>query len=241
MNLLNNVFECFDSHDYKLLTTYLLEIIEKFIIKNKGLKSEIFINEINIFTTSNKLKIDKDLSFFDVVYESFDKTIITETNKNNLETQHSLLKGNQKGDIIERSLSPLFKFEDIKEEWINNILKIFTLLDSKAIKKLLYMYESPIKSIRKLTMILIQILLFKTDNKIHFIEKCALGFTEGVYVISRIKTLVLITKQYLPIFTLLNDIKKFIQNIISKNKIQNHKIDGILFIKIRFLLVLSIN
>jgi len=75
-----------------------------------------------------------------------------------------------------------------------------------------------------------QILLQKTQNKIHFVEKCAIGFSPGVYIISRMKYIHSVTSDFKNVFACLKAIKKHFRTVKSKLEIENKALDGNFFL-----------
>jgi hypothetical protein len=122
--------------------------------------------------------------------------------------------------------SSLDKDLKIKPEWLKGLAKVFTLLDSKAIKKLLLLLEHPKETTRKMIMVLFQIILLKTENKIHFVEKCAIGFSPGVYLISRMKFVYSVSKDPVAVFRCLSQIKKHFRTIRMRLELEDKKLKG---------------
>lgn len=108
----------------------------------------------------------------------------------------------------------------------NNLLKVFSLLNSKQIKELLRLIEYISKPIRKLAALLFQILLFKSKSKVHFVEKCALGFVPGLYCISRLKFIGLKGATPSDLILLLEQIKGHVKTVLTKVQIRNQPISG---------------
>lgn len=232
MNILKNLFECYDSHDFKFFDDYLRKIIKTYIVKctSSNSQSRKLFDNINSFKPSKIIRINKDTDLFDVLYESEEEISKSKHKMITMDTKLSLGKETstkiKKFEIIEMSHSPTSEHFQIKNEWIKTLNKSFVLLDSKEIKRVLYMYEHPKESIRKLVLVLLQILLFKPESKIHFIEKCALGFSEGIYILTRMKYIFKLIDDQMAVFCLIKEIKKFFENNITKNMVQNKRVKG---------------
>lgn len=229
MNLLNNIFEAYLAHDFRLLDSYLHRILSQYISKYKSTpieKSTLSIH-FNIFQPSKILTIKKNADFFDMVYRSEDDNKKIDKTSNDGETKLSISR-DLSPKIEQTSLDPESpnKNQKIKAEWLKSLGKVFSVLDSKAIKKLLLLLEHPKETTRKMIMILFQILLEKTQNKIHFVEKCAIGFSPGVYVVSRMKYIYSAVSDSKQVFGTLSGIRKHFRNIKVKLEIESKRMEG---------------
>ena len=81
-------------------------------------------------------------------------------------------------------------------------------------------------SVRKLAMILFQILLNQTKSKIHFVEKCALGYVPGVYCLTRLKYLQNKGAKGTDVISLLSKIKSHVKTILTRIKLRNESVEG---------------
>lgn len=227
MNLLKNIFEAYEAHDFGLLDSYLHLILSQYIrnYAKPPTSSHPLADHFNIFQPSQLLTVKNNGDFFDMVYRSEDKK------------QENQLKDDDSKITLSRDLSPkilqkshpdnsLSRKLDIKCEWLRSLGKVFTVLDSKAIKKLLLLLEHPKETTRKMIMLLFQVLLKKTQNKVHFVEKCAIGFSPGVYVVSRMKYVQLKFDDSLAVFQCLAGLKKFFKTAKSKLEIENKRMRG---------------
>jgi hypothetical protein len=171
------------------------------------------------------LTVKNNADFFDIVYRSEDDKQDTKTNDN--ETKISI-----SGDLSPRKIQPSKEDNSpnstlqIKQEWVRSLGKVFSILDSKAIKQLLLLLEHPKETTRKMIMLLFQILLQKTQNKIHFVEKCAIGFSPGVYIVSRMKYVYSVSSDFGNVFGCLMAIKRHFRVIKSKLEIENNSLKG---------------
>jgi hypothetical protein len=230
MNLLNNIFEAYKAHDFRLLDSYLRHILSRYITKYKTSAQPLdtLSNHFNVFQPSKLLTVKNNADFFDMLYRSEEDKQETKTNdgetKNSLSRDHSpqVLQPSNQDNSLNGKLQ-------IKSEWIKSLSKVFSILDSKAIKHLLLLLEHPKETTRKMIMIMFQILLQKTQNKIHFVEKCAIGFSPGVYIISRMKYIHSVTSDFKNVFACLKAIKKYFRTVKSKLEIENKALDGNFF------------
>lgn len=229
MNLLNNIFEAYEAHDFRLLDSYLRMILSEFITqfhspssKGKGLQP-LF----NIFNPSKVLTVKKNTDFFDALYKSEDEAQKPESQKTEGETKLSFSRdlSPKIAPASADEFSPSKKLQ-VKPEWLKGLLKVFSLLDSKAIKKLLLLLEHPKETTRKMIMVLFQILLKKTESKIHFVEKCAIGFSPGVYVVTRVKFVHSITQNHHKVFQCFMEIKRHFRTLRLRMELENKKLEG---------------
>lgn len=227
MNLLNNIFEAYKAHDFRLLDSYLRLILSQYITKYKTAPSpdQTISSHFNIFQPSKLLTVRKNADFFDMVYRSEDDKQETQTNDNETKISLSRDLSPKEHQASKDDNSPNSSLQ-IKPEWIRSLSKVFSILDSKAIKKLLLLLEHPKETTRKMIMVLFQILLQRTQNKIHFVEKCAIGFSPGVYIVSRMKYIHSITADFRNVFACLMAIKKHFRVIKSKLEIENKHLQG---------------
>ena len=229
MNLLNNIFEAYSAHDFGLLDCYLRKVLSEFISKfhSPSPKQETLSPFFTLFRPSKVLTVKKNADFFDMLYRSEDEGKSGEAALTDGETKLSL----------SRDLSPKIspssvednwaaKGLEVKQEWLKALGKVFSVLDSKAIKKLLLLLEHPKETTRKMVMVLFQILLQKTQNKVHFVEKCAIGFSPGVYVISRMKYVHSMAQDSSKVFACLTAIRKYFRTTKSKLGIENKQMPG---------------
>jgi hypothetical protein len=109
---------------------------------------------------------------------------------------------------------------------VDKLSSIFPLLGSKHIKELLRLMDNSNKEIRQLIVILFQILLFKSNGKIHLIEKCALGFMSGLYCLSRVKQISSNPSSAFSFLYLIREIREFVQKTISVVQMKNFALKG---------------
>ena len=233
MNLLKNIFEAYTAHDFRLLDSYLSKILHNFIqnFSTDPVFFPKFETYFELFQPSKMITIKKDVDFFDMVYQSDDDEkkndpiFLEGETKLSLSRDLSPLKLNE----IEPNKANLETCDDLvlKPEWVRALSKIFSILDSKGIKKLLLLLEHPKETTRKMIMVLFQVLLQKTESKVHFVEKCAIGFTSGLYLISRMKYVYARVQNGVLIFQLLRKIKKYFKTTCSKLEIMNETMRGL--------------
>ena len=143
------------------------------------------------------------------------------------------LKTKKKSSLIQDSLRCSLDSAnsfDFSIQEVRKLLKIFSLLNSKKIKILILLMENNDLSVRKLAMILFQILLSKTKSKIHFVEKCALGYVPGVYCLTRLKYLQNKGARAVDVISLLNKIKSYVKAELTRIKLKNESVHGRIFI-----------
>ena len=230
MNLLNNIFEAYLAHDFRLLDSYLHTILSQYISKYKSTPEDLhsLTPHFKIFQPSKILTLKNNADFFDIVYRSEDDIKKIDKSSNDGETKLSISR-DLSPKIDQNSLdnqSPTKK-QKIKNEWLKSLSKVFSILDSKAIKKLLLLLEHPKQTTRKMIMILFQVLLESTQNKIHFVEKCAIGFSPGVYIVSRMKYIYSAVSDSKQVFGLMISLRKHFKTIQIKLEIENKRIQGI--------------
>lgn len=232
MKLLQNLFEAHDDHDYRLLDGYLSRLSAEYLsnhytpptIPEKALKS------IHTFQPSQILAVRPNSDFFDELYASGDENTRSETNKTDskLRTKKTMQSLGDDSEL-KRDMSPdpfQTRQIEIKAELLPDLGRIFTLLDSKSIRRLLVLLEHPKKSTRRLMVLLFQVLLQRKKNKVHFVEKCAIGYSGGTYLLSRLKYAHGKCEDAVQIFGLLSAIKRSLRSLEVKLRIEGVSIPG---------------
>ena len=212
------------------LKSTLISVIQKFISQSSPTNPQLLTflsqfsqfkpslkfypsTEIELNTQASESKLEKDNDIFDKEVNMFP----LKAKKKNLVSDplHTSINSQHVSD---------FSIQDLKR-----LLKVFTLLNSKKIKILILLMENKDLSIRKLSIIFFQILLFQSKSKIHFVEKCALGYSPGLYCLTRLKYLQLKGAIALDVIFLLDQIKGYVKTMVTKIKLAGEPVQGIKF------------
>ena len=232
MKLLLNLFEAHDDHDFRLLDGYLSRLCGDFLSTHytPNAMPELARKSMHTFDPSKILAIRPDSDFFDELYASGneDKNLKDGDKDSQLRTKKTMQSLRENSEL-NKDLSPdpfQTKPIEIQSELLPDLNRIFTLLDSKSIRRLLVLLEHPKKSTRRLMVLLFQILLQKKKNKVHFVEKCAIGFSRGTYLLSRLKYSHAKCQDSTQIFGLLFQIKRRIRDLEFMLQIQSVSVTG---------------
>jgi len=132
-------------------------------------------------------------------------------------------------DSIRCSLDSTNSLE-FSEQEVRKLLKVFSLLNSKKIKILILLMENNETNIRKLAVILFQILLNKSSSKIHFVEKCALGYVPGLYCLTRLKYLQNKGATGEDIIMLISHIRNYVKAKLTQIHLKGDSLQGKIFL-----------
>ena len=204
MKLLENIFLAEKNLDSELFTSYLKQIIATYIEE---------------FSTSSTFM--ESISPFCKFY-----SISNRRSENENHLAKNLISENSKTQLANLCEEKDYKI-DLKE--VKKLSDVFTKTGSQKIKQLLMFLENTNSSIRKLGLILFQIILKRNKSKMYFIEKCALGFSNGLYLLTRMKWLSKISNNDGKIFMLLIKIRKYINEIKMKVLVKSKSFDGNIF------------
>jgi hypothetical protein len=118
------------------------------------------------------------------------------------------------------------KVVDFSQQEIKCLLKVFTLLNSKKIKILILLMENKDLEVRRLSIVFFQVLLNLSKSKVHFVEKCALGYSPGLYCLTRLKYLQQKGAAALDLLFLIEQIKGYVKTMVTKIKLEGCCIYG---------------
>lgn len=187
MKLIKNFFIAKDRFENRLFISYFKQIITTYI--------EEFSSKYD-----KQSKLNNIWQIFDSKIISEDKSKITYQDLNYINDTESNVESFEKEFKID--------LEDVKL-----LDEIFIKMGSQNIKQLLMLLEHKQINYRKLALVLFQILLRNPQSKLHFVEKCALGSSEGIYLLSRLKWVSLLPNDSTNTFSLMMKIKKCINDL----------------------------
>lgn len=199
---------------------------------------EVYISRYNISNTPLKAYLDQ----FNTFRPGLQCSASTEVE---LDTQPSDAQLESKNDLLEREGPKIrlktrknqeashfsvdsFKALDYSAQEIKRLAKVFTLLNSKKIKILILLMENKNLEIRRLSVVFFQVLLAQSKSKVHFVEKCALGYSPGLYCLTRLKYLQQKGAAALDVLFLIEQIKGFVKTAVTKIKLNGHCIFGMI-------------
>jgi hypothetical protein len=98
---------------------------------------------------------------------------------------------------------------------LKNLENVFTKIKSNNIKKLLQLLDHSKPKVRRLMLLLFQILLKSKSAKKKMVDKCGISTGNGLFLLTRLKDLVWDNENEVYLFLLLKEINVFIKNIES--------------------------
>lgn len=109
---------------------------------------------------------------------------------------------------------------------IDGLGSVFGELSAGQIKSLLELLEHKKGRVRKLMLVLFCVLLDRSLNKARFIDRCALGPSGGLYLISRLKVVTRDVEKSVFLYILLKQIKGYMKNLELKMRLNGVNCKG---------------
>lgn len=203
------------------------------------LKEAVFGGDLMLFSSVNELKnLEKEMNKDsksqivnqnneNIKSKSKNPNLISKDMKNN--EMLSFQDKKQKSFKIQTNDKQNINFDrcSFSKRSFRSLNKVFCQFDSKMIKRVLGLIEHPNLRIRKRNIIFLQILLDKSISKVHFVEKYAIGFCSGLYLLTRLRYLGNKAGSELDVIFLLEQIKGFVRTLLTKIKLSGEPIFGI--------------
>lgn len=219
--------------------------------KNASGLSELLRSTLLMFITQScpsDPALDAYLSNFSLyrpvlqIYPSTDVELTSQTSDPLLNNNSNalLVRSKPQPGISGVSLDEMSNF-DFSVQEVRRLSKVFALLNSKKIKILILLLENQDLGVRKLALLFFQVLLFQSRAKVHFVEKCALGYVPGLYCLTRLKYLQLKGARGQDVALLLAKIKAHVKAIIAKLRLSSSNVRGRVPINLRLLLGLRVS
>ena len=205
MKLLNNIFNANESFEPFFVKSYISQIVTTYL-------SEFYCK----VSTQKKLVQYLNLLPAESNIQNYG-TMLNSTISDIKAWQEKTKQIKRKGNIPHPETAFSMEMQDLKK--LDNVFKN---IKSKNIKKLLQLLDHKKSKVRRLMVLLFQILLKSKEAKRKMIDKCGLSTGDGLFLISRLKDLVWDNQNEVYLFLLLKEINQFIntmQNTMRKNKI----------------------
>ena len=226
MNIIKTIcLLCKEKKTSKLLSV-LGSCLRLFINKTNPIDNQLssFLSQFTKFKPSLQIYPSTDIELNTMASDSL-------LNKDFLDRGSNVfpLKPRKKSSLIQDPLLCSLEsnnFFDFSSKEIKSLFKVFPLLNSKKIKILILLLENGDVKVRKLATIFFQVILKQSKSKIHFVEKCALGYAPGLYCLTRIKYIQLKGASALDLMFLFEQIRGFVKTMITKIELNHHSIHG---------------
>ena len=199
MILLKNIFGANDSFDPFFVTSYISQLVTT------------YITEFHSKNCLNKKRYEY-LSLLPTDYS-------LQNNSNDLTSTISEIIAWQEKHEDPSTLNIVNHPEKsfpLEMHQLKKLGKVFFKMNSNDIKNLLKLLDHPKSKIRRLMILLIQILLKSKRAKKRFIDKCGLGIKPGLFMINRLKDLAWDNQNEINVFMLIKQINEFITKIEKK-------------------------